>query len=63
MFNPDFYDDDDDADLRLDAQHQRRYRAKLSAHPHCDDPAHPGCSACSEPEDSTTTEEDEDAHP
>lgn len=25
---------------------ERRHRERLGSHPHCDDPAHPGCSNC-----------------
>lgn len=40
--------DPEEAELRAQARAERRYRAKLSAHPHCFDPDHPGCSNCQE---------------
>ena len=53
------YDDGPDYDLedeRQEALFQRRYQARLSRHPDCRDPDHPGCEGCEpgengEPED------------
>lgn len=48
------HDDDDDWDerkLAAEDRAERRYRAKLSAHPNCNDPDHPGCSHCEPTED------------
>lgn len=38
-------------DERQEALFQRRYQARLSSHPDCRDPDHPGCEGCEEQED------------
>jgi hypothetical protein len=47
-----FYDDDgpdyDLEDERQEALFERRYQARLSRHPDCRDPDHPGCEFCEE---------------
>lgn len=46
-----FNDDGPDYDLedeRQEALFERRYQARLSRHPDCRDPDHPGCEGCSE---------------
>lgn len=45
------HDEDAISDLRADALHARRYLAKLTAHPDCNDPSHPGCARCTDPDD------------
>ena len=40
--------EDDYAELRSDDEAARRYRNLLIAHPHCNDPSHPGCHECHE---------------
>ena len=41
----------DDYEIRQE-QALMKYRNLLEAHPHCDDPDHPGCSLCyDEPDD------------
>lgn len=46
----DDYDDEADELLRQ-RNHDKRYRAALARAPDCDDPAHPGCQACSDEDD------------
>lgn len=49
----DEYDYDPDAyELEQEAKAERRYNARLAAHPHCMDPDHPGCVHCNEPVES-----------
>lgn len=49
----DIVDDYDDqiAEARADTLHLLRYQRRLSAHPNCMDPDHPGCEDCQEDED------------
>lgn len=54
------YDDDyEAAELAAEDRAARRYRSRLSAHPDCRDPDHPGCSSC-EPEDESQPDESEE---
>lgn len=39
-------DHDDIAELRAEANAQRRRQRAFFAHPDCRDPDHPGCTAC-----------------
>lgn len=45
---PDTDYDWDERQLAAEDRAERRYRAKLSAHPDCNDPDHPGCHSCEE---------------
>lgn len=56
---PDTHDDWDERQLAAEDRAAQRYRSRLSAHPHCADPDHPGCQFC-DPEDESTTNESEE---
>lgn len=43
--------DPDIEDLKLERLADRRYKARLAAHPSCRDPDHPGCEECSDEDD------------
>ena len=53
--------DDFISDLRLDAALERHYRAILSRHPDCRDPAHPGCEHCEDRDGNPIESEEEEA--
>lgn len=55
------HDDDFISDLRLAAFRERHYRAILSRHPDCRDPAHPGCARCTDPDGNPLETEQEAA--
>lgn len=62
---PSSYYDDDSPDLdledeRQEALFQRRYQARLSRHPDCRDPDHPGCEGCEPSEDDEQSEGESD---
>lgn len=42
---------DDLADLRAEAQWERRRHNMLMRHPDCRDPDHPGCESCADDDD------------
>ena len=56
------YDDGPDYDLedaRAEARAERQYRGRLSRHPDCRDPDHPGCEFCSEGDENEGVEPEE----
>lgn len=59
MLSYDEYDDPDAYELAQEAKAERRYYARLAAHPHCDDPDHPGCVHCDESEDDVESDDEE----
>lgn len=54
-------DDDFISDLRMQAFRERQYRAILTRHPDCRDPAHPGCERCEDREGNPIETEQEEA--
>ena len=44
-------DDSEHAELKARTLYENRYGARLSAHPKCNDPDHPGCWRCEDEED------------